>query len=103
MDENGGDELERRKSFRLDMEKELIDITWTDENGRDQQKKIACLDFARGGLRLDCDVAISLNTEVTVVFKSASANSQKLYGKVLRCIKQDSGWFEIAIILGAPN
>ncbi|QBG36413.1 PilZ domain-containing protein [Litorilituus sediminis] len=103
MNENGGDELERRKSFRLDMEKELIDITWTDESGREQRKKIACLDFARGGLRLDCDVAIALNTEVTVVFKSASTNSQKLYGKVLRCIKQDSGWFEIAIKLEATN
>jgi len=94
-----GDEEERRRSFRLDMEKELVDIVWKDENGQEHNKKIACLDFARGGLKLDCDEALPLNTAVTVVFKSANARNQKLYGKVLRSIKQDNGWFEIALIL----
>jgi len=93
------EESERRNSFRLDMEKELVDIIWTDENGQENSKKIACLDFARGGLRLDCDIALPLQTAVTVLFKSASKNNQKLYGKVLRCIKQDTGWFEIALVL----
>jgi hypothetical protein len=36
---------------------------------------------------------------VTIIFKSAAVNNQKLFGKVLRCIKQDNGWFEIAIRL----
>ncbi|WP_440875253.1 PilZ domain-containing protein [Thalassotalea sp. PLHSN55] len=93
------DETERRKSFRIDMEKELVDIVWTDSNGNQRQKKIACLDFSRGGLRLDCDQAIDANTAVTVVFKQAAAKSQTLDGKVLRCIQQDSGWFEIALVL----
>ncbi len=93
------EESERRKSFRLDMEKELVDIAWTDENNQQHQKKIACLDFSRGGLRVDCDNAIEVNTPVTVIFKRAAAQSQNLTGKVLRCIKQDTGWFEIALIL----
>ncbi len=93
------DAPERRSSFRLDMEKELVDIMWKDENGQEKSKKIVCLDFARGGLKLDCDIALPVQTVVTVVFKSASSNNQKLYGKVLRCIKQDTGWFEIALIL----
>jgi hypothetical protein len=97
-DSSDGD-LERRSSFRLDMEKELVDIMWTDENGKEKSKKIICLDFARGGLKLDCDIALPVQTAVTIVFKSASANNQKLYGKVLRCIKQDNGWFEMALIL----
>jgi len=99
MAENSIDDEERRQSLRLDMEKELVDITWTDENGNKHVKKIACLDFARGGLKLDCDQALPVNEAVTVVFKSANANNQKLYGKVLRCIKQDNGWFEVALIL----
>ena len=99
MVDSSGDGIERRKSFRLDMEKELVDIVWTDESGQEQSKKIACLDFSRGGLRLDCDQNISINTSVTVVFKAAHANNQKLYGKVLRCIKQDTGWYQIALIL----
>ncbi len=92
-------DLERRGSFRLDMEKELVDIMWTDDKGQERTKKIICLDFARGGLKLDCDIVLPVQTAVTVVFKSANANTQKLFGKVLRCIKQDNGWFEIALIL----
>ena len=99
MVDSNGDDSERRSSFRLDMEKELVDIIWTDENGQQKAKKIVCLDFARGGLKLDCDISLPVQTAVTVMFRSASANSQKLYGKVLRCIKQDNGWFEIALIL----
>jgi hypothetical protein len=96
---DSGDEAERRRSFRLDMEKELVDIVWKDEKGQEHTKKIACLDFSRGGLKLDCDETLPINTAVTVVFKSANARNQKLYGKVLRSIKQENGWFEIALIL----
>ncbi len=99
MTDSSIDETERRKSFRLDMEKELVDIVWTDKNNQQHCKKIACLDFSRGGLRLDCDQEISPNTAVTVVFKQAAAKSQTLNGKVLRCLKQDNGWFEIALLL----
>ncbi len=99
MTDNSFDELERRKSFRLDMEKELVDIIWMDEQGQERTKKIACLDFSKGGLKLDCDITLPIQTQVTINFKSANANNQKLYGKVLRSIKQDNGWYEIVLIL----
>ncbi len=99
MSEASDKNMERRESFRLDMEKELVDIVWTDENGKEQQKKIACLDFSSGGLKLDCDHAIVIHTAVTVLFKAANPNSQRLFGKVIRCLKQDNGWFELALRL----
>lgn len=99
MTESSNNEVDRRKSFRLDMEKELVDITWTDENNQLRTKKIACLDFARGGLKIDCDQTIPEGTLVTVVFKAADSNSQKLETKVLRCIELPTGWYEIALIL----
>lgn len=88
---------DRRQSFRLDMEKEIIDIVWLNEQGQQSVKKIACLDFSRGGLKLDCDQAIEKQTAVTVIFKAAHPRSQKLTGRVIRCIKQDNGWYEIAL------
>ena len=103
MSDNGGEWVERRRSFRLDMEKELVDIAWTDENGQEHTRKIACLDFARGGLKLDCDVPLPINTAVTIVFKAASNTNQKLYGQVLRCIKQDNGWYEVAVRFNNDN
>ncbi len=99
MSESSDKEIERRKFFRLDMEKELVDITWHDDNGNHKKKKIACLDFSRGGLKLDCDEQIPVDTMVTVIFKAANPKSQTLDGKVLRCIKQKNGWFEVGLIL----
>ncbi len=99
MSDSDGEEVERRRSIRLDMEKTLVDIVWTDDNGTERYKKIACLDFARGGVKLDCDEPLLLNTAVTVAFKTANASSQKLFAKVIRCTKQKSGWFEIALML----
>lgn len=93
------DESERRQAFRIDMEKELVDIVWTDSHGIECRKKIACLDFSRGGLKVDCDCEIATNTQVTIIFKAANPNSQKLFGQVIRCIKQDNGWFEVAMQL----
>jgi len=90
---------ERRLAFRLDMEKEIVDLVWQNEAGVEQSKKIMCLDFSKRGLKLDCDIAIPLQTPVTVVFKSADPQSQKLMGRVIRCIKQDNGWFELALQL----
>jgi c-di-GMP-binding flagellar brake protein YcgR len=93
------DGIERRQSFRLDMEKELVDLTWTNEAGREVNKKIVCVDFSKGGLKLDCDQSVPINTEVTIRFKAAATNSQILKGKIIRCIEQDTGWFELALRL----
>ena len=96
---NSESEHERRQYFRLDMEKELVDIIWENKQQQKFQRKITCLDFSRGGLKLDCDHMIPLDTKVTIVFKAANPNSQNLYGKVIRCIEQANGYFEIALCL----
>jgi c-di-GMP-binding flagellar brake protein YcgR len=96
---NSQDGEERRKSFRLDMEKELVDITWTHDSGQEINKKIVCVDFSKGGLKLDCDQNIAVNTEVTIRFKAAAENCQILQGRVIRCLEQDNGWFEVALKL----
>lgn len=91
--------LERRQHFRIDMEKELVDIIWKDDSGEEKLEKIACLDFSKGGLKLECEHPIPVHTATTILFKAASPNSQHLFGKVLRCLVQKSGVYEIALIL----
>ena len=99
MTEDKEENVDRRQSFRLDMEKELVDISWTDEQGQTVTKKIVCVDFSKGGLKLDCDRAIPVNTEVMVTFQQAAPHSQQLPGRVIRCIQQPNGWFELALSL----
>ncbi len=94
---NGG--IERRKSFRLDMEKEIVDISWIDADSQERIKKTACLDFSKGGLRIDSDEILPLNVKVDVVFRSRDAKSRSLSAKVLRCVEQDNGWYEVALLL----
>ncbi len=90
---------ERRQSFRIDMEKELVELIWFDENNKTQQRKIVCLNFSRGGLKLDCDQSISVSTNVDVLFNAIHPNSQKLCGQVIRCVQNESGWYHIALQL----
>ncbi|MGJ8692066.1 MAG: PilZ domain-containing protein [Thalassotalea sp.] len=93
------DNSERRQFFRIDMEEELIDIIWQDDAGKEQRKKITCLDFSRGGVRADCDEEIPQNTNATVIFQAADPTSQQLHGRVLRCVKLESGGYQIALQL----
>lgn len=92
------DGVERRKSFRLDMEKEFIDICWKNEANIEQKKKLVCIDFARGGLKLESDIAIAIKTPVSAIFKPENPHSQRINGEVLRCIQQKNGWFELVLI-----
>lgn len=94
--ENGS---ERRQYYRIDMKEEPIDIIWKDHIGTEHQKKITCLDFSRGGVKARCDQKIPLHTEATVIFKAAAPNSQRLDGRILRCIEQTCGSFQIALQL----
>jgi c-di-GMP-binding flagellar brake protein YcgR len=96
---NENDDDERRNSFRLDMEKELVDIFWHTESGDNISQRIVCLDFSKGGLKLACEQAIPLDTEVKVCFKAADKNSQMLFGQVIRQVQQPDGFFDIALRL----
>ena len=99
MSESSIQDSERRQFFRIDMEEEQIDLIWQDQDGEEYSKKITCLDFSRGGVRADCDDEIPVNTNAIVIFKAADPRSQRLHGKVLRCVKQASGCYQIALKL----
>jgi len=99
MSESSNFDKERRESFRLDMEKELIDVKWTDSSGRSQLKKVACRDFSKGGLRIDCDVEIEQGTRVEIIIQATSRKPQLLNARVIRCKQLENGWFEVAFLL----
>lgn len=99
MTDSSDHEIERRQHFRLDMEKELVDICWQDEQGAERRKKVACRDFSRGGLRIDSDIEMPEGLPVIVTFKVNSVGSKSLKGKVLRCSQLENGWFEVAFQL----
>ena len=99
MTEISTEETERRTAFRIDMEKEFVDIVWQDKIGLQHHKKTVCLNFSQSGLKLECDQEIPEQTIVKIVFKAAETKSRILFGKALRCTQKEHGWFEIAISL----
>lgn len=96
-------EIDRRAHFRLDMEKEFIDIAWTDDAGNARVKRVACLDFSQGGLRVDSDMPLPEKLEVSVIFKPSTPYEQVLKGQVYRCMEQPTGWYEVAFIMATQK
>jgi hypothetical protein len=88
---------ERRSSLRLDMEKELITLTWLDQ-GNEISRKAICLDVSSGGLKVSIDRHIATDHVVDITFKSKNGQSNSIKAKVLRCIEQAHGWYDIGFM-----
>jgi len=96
MTDNAQNEQDRRQYFRIDMEQELIDIAWIDQQEKQQHQQLVCLDFSKGGIRIESAQTIALGTAVNVTFQ-ADVNNQPLITRVLRCQRSTSGQFDIAL------
>ncbi|WP_068547122.1 PilZ domain-containing protein [Thalassotalea crassostreae] len=93
------DLIERRRSFRIDMENEPVDISWHDRDGQAHKIQCPCADFSKGGLRIIYDFAIAEDTEVTFKFQADHPDSQSLTAKVVRCNELTDGKFSIGFQL----
>ncbi len=89
--------IERRQNFRIDMEEEIVDILWRDNEGQAHKVKSICVDFSKGGLRLEHDFAILPNTEVSFCFHSTHPESKEVKAKVVRCVHLTNGKFSIGL------
>lgn len=89
--------IELRQSIRLDMEKELIELSWTTKDGTHISRNAMCIDVSNGGLKVNIDRPIELDTHVKVVFKDKLGGSNIMYAKVIReTLVHD--WFDVAMI-----
>lgn len=89
------DSIERRQNFRIDMESELVDVTWHDVEGQAHQMKCSCEDFSKGGLRIEHDFAIAVDTVVEFKFQADHPESRNIKATVVRCIGLSNGKFSI--------
>ena len=98
MNETNLDELEnieRRQNFRIDMERELVNISWHDSDGQAHKLQCSCEDFSKGGLRIEHDFAIAIDTVVEFKFQADHPESRFLPAKVVRCIELQNGKFSL--------
>ena len=86
--------VERRKSLRLDMEHHLVTIWGPNQSS---MKQVVCVDVCNGGVSLNVDTPITVDTVIDVMLTPADTESPKRKAKVLRCIKQDTGWYLIGL------
>jgi len=93
----GSGYLERRSSKRLDMEKQIISISWIENFGNTTTKEVICVDVSNGGLQVELEHPLPIDTTVVVVFTPNRAECQSYETKVLRSIQQDHGWFNIGL------
>ncbi|KGJ87470.1 PilZ domain-containing protein [Thalassotalea sp. ND16A] len=89
------DIIDRRQDSRINMEQELVDITWLDGDGQAHQVKCLCDDFSRGGMRIEHEFAISVNTLVNFKFQADHPESRTIPATVVRCLELINGKFSI--------
>jgi c-di-GMP-binding flagellar brake protein YcgR len=88
---------ERRSSLRLDMEKQLISISWQNTSGKTSNRDVMCLDVSNGGLKISLETYIEAGTEVQVKFSQSDLPEQAYVANVIRCIQQPHGWFDVGL------
>lgn len=88
---------ERRSSVRLDMEKQVVSITWNDNENQSHTQKVTCLDVSRGGLKLEMAHAIEVNSIVEVQFTADDISNKSFAAKVIRCVQLEHGWYNIGL------
>lgn len=97
MSEPNDEAIERRESLRLDMEKELVNVIWQDEQGNELSTKCICVDISRQGMQLNFDREIKEGSEIFVQFSTNDVNAKKWPVKVLRCHLSINGWYLLGL------
>lgn len=92
MEQSGNND--RRASLRLDMEKQQVSVTWS-EDGAVRQKELTCFDVSGGGFSLEMEFPLPVGTEVVVCFQVDSPDAKRFEAKVLRVCQLEHGWFTI--------
>lgn len=87
--------IDRRQNFRIDMEKEAVDLLWRDAEGQSHKVTSICADFSRSGLRIEHEFAIVPDTQVNFRFQAEHPDSKPLTAKVVRCVELPTGKFSI--------
>jgi hypothetical protein len=96
-DQQADQELERRKSLRLDMENELVALFWEDDGGYNLSKRVVCIDVCNGGISINSDSPMKISKVIEVVLNPRDADSPKRKARILRCIEQETGWYFVGL------
>ncbi len=94
------EQLDRRRSMRLDLENEPVQINWKDSKGEQQSIEAICIDISRRGMLIThCD-DLPIGTKLTVKFTSEQAsNSEHLKAKVARCHRKNFSSYHMFLLL----
>lgn len=93
---NGNSYFERRESARLDMEKQIISISWESE-GKRFNRDVMCFDVSQGGFQIEVEVPIPIDTQVSVLFRPHEPECKAFEASVLRLARLSHGWFNIGL------
>jgi len=94
---HGQGESDRRKSARLDMEQQLVQISWINGNGATITRDVKCVDVSQGGVQVELDCAIDIGKLVVIVFHPHKSHFKSYETEVLRCTQQQHGWFNLGL------
>lgn len=92
------EQMERRRSLRLDMEQELVTIQWLDQLGNEHLEQMVCIDICNGGIAIESNTILSVESTVDVIINPGDTQSPKHTAQIIRCNEQPSGCFHIGLV-----
>ncbi|MGY5451066.1 PilZ domain-containing protein [Agarivorans sp. MS3-6] len=93
------EQLERRRSMRLDLENEPVLLKWMDSNGDAQQLEATCIDISRRGMLILHSDDLQIGTKLTVLFTSEHSEAKEMQAKVARCHRKNFSTYHMFLLL----
>ncbi len=98
MENTNLEQLERRRSMRLDLEEEPVRLNWLDKDGKEQELEAICIDISKRGMLIVHEQDLTIGTKMTVNFTSENVESEPMYVKVARCHRKNFTSYHIFLL-----
>ncbi|WP_220719242.1 PilZ domain-containing protein [Agarivorans litoreus] len=93
------EQLDRRRSMRLDLENEPVQLTWQDGEGEDQSIEATCIDISRRGMLVKHSKDLQIGTKLKVQFSPGSGDISEMKAKVARCHRKNFSSYHMFLLL----
>ncbi|MEE1675229.1 PilZ domain-containing protein [Agarivorans aestuarii] len=93
------EQLDRRRSMRLDLENEPVQLTWKDSDGEDQSLEATCIDISRRGLLVKHSNDLQIGTKLIIQFSAEHSDTSEMKAKVARCHRKNFSSYHMFLLL----
>ncbi|GDY27664.1 MULTISPECIES: PilZ domain-containing protein [unclassified Agarivorans] len=93
------EQLDRRRSMRLDLENEPVKLMWKNSDGEAESIEATCIDISRRGLLIMHSDDLQIGTKLIIKFATEHADATEMKAKVARCHRKNFTSYHMFLLL----